>query len=422
MKGRNWSPVGSRRRGLTTSFSRLAFRFVAVASAVATIHFMGLYFQYRSSMREKYSPTQFNAISNWEPESDAGNAERGVLLDNRKHWKKLGEGREGEAFTFNGSVIKVYNDASSPFRNCISDADGVVGRWPTEIPATLIMGGHEGDSALTNDGAYRDTFVPVKDYFLAATDPSQPPKWHLVTPFYQSGTLKKLAKRLRSSKNPPSYREVDQMFRPSFEAVLSALGYLHEAQNLCHDDVKLDNIFVASGEDPTQWKIGDLGNAREPEHGYHSSPLWTADTPQLRDCRANDALRLVKAYMQFLRLSSADPDAFDAALFGGVETVSRMYWSVRRAAVPMSAADVGEVSAMYPPRTQGDEELWLATEPAEVEVSRGWAPAAEAVLGWRGALARVVRLELRVGAKEDLGKFFGMTGIFGIPVGACQAL
>ncbi|OHW97006.1 fungal specific transcription factor domain-containing protein [Colletotrichum incanum] len=394
-------------------------------------HLLELHLRYREAMRAKYLPTEFDILSDydeanlastgWNIDSDATNMKRSILLDNRQHWKKLGKGREGETFTFNGTVIKVYNEETSPFRNCLQTTGGSLIRWPTEIPASLIMGGHEAGSSPPNDNPLRELFVPVKDYFLATTDPLMPPKWHLVTPFLKSGTLKKLAKKLHASEDSPSYQELDQMFRPSFESLLSALDNLHMAHNLCHDDIKLENIFVASEYDPREWKFGDLGNAREPDHPYHFTPLWTADTPQLRDCRANDALRLTRVYLQFLRHSSRNSAEFDEALFQGVDTLSRFYWTVARAPTPATAAQIWQLSGVYPPQLDGKQMPWLIMQPADVKESRGWAPAAEAVFGWKWSLRSAVKKELRVGAKEDMGKFFGLTWALGIPIGACQA-
>ncbi|KAH0430258.1 hypothetical protein CcaCcLH18_07931 [Colletotrichum camelliae] len=428
MKRRNWSPRGTRRRGLTGFLARFAFRFMAIAALFTTYHCLDLHVRYRDSVRAKYSATEFTILSDydeaslsssgWEAESHLSNPERMALLENRPQWKRLGGGREGEAFIYNGSVIKVYNEASSPFRNCMSDTDDGSRRWPTEIPVSLIMGGHEDISTPPNDNTYRDLFVPVKDYFLATTNPSQPPKWHLVTPFLKAGTLAKLAKKLRISETPLTYREVDMMFRPSFESLLSALDYLHQAHNLCHDDIKMDNIFVASEVDPRRWKIGDLGNAREPEHPYHFTPLWVADTPQLRDCRANDALRLTKSYIEFARIASGNPEEFDVAFFQGVEPASRFYWNVAGAASPASAADVRELSRGFPPLMDEDEMVWASME--RVEVKSGFNAITTALLGWNVSLGRAVMSELRVGAKELMGQIFGLTGILGVPVAECQ--
>ncbi|KAK1613510.1 hypothetical protein BDP81DRAFT_477063 [Colletotrichum phormii] len=432
MKGRSWSPVGARRRGLKSFTARMTLRLFAIASIVVIYHLLDLHFRYREYMRIKYLPTQFDSLSDydeavltstgWEVDSHTTNAERSILLDNRRHWKKLGRGREGETFAFNNTVIKVYNEETSPFRNCIQGSDAPPRRWPTEIPASLIMGGHDDGSTLFDDEQYREYFVPVKDYFLATTEPLGSPRWHLVSPFLNSGTLKHLAKKLRTSNNRHSYRELDQMFRPSFESLLSALDSLHMAHDLCHDDVKLDNIFVASEHDPRKWKFGDLGNAREPDHPYHYTPLWISDTPQLRDCRANDALRLTRVYLQFLRASSGDPDAFDEALIGGIDTLSRFYWVVARSPIQASAAQIWQLSAVYPPQLVGEKTPWMTMQPAQIDFSRGWAPTAEAVFGWKGSLRSAVKKELRIGAKENMGRLFGLTRILGIPVEACQAV
>ncbi|KAK2006848.1 hypothetical protein LZ32DRAFT_668449 [Colletotrichum eremochloae] len=416
MKGRNWSPVGAHRRGLKSFAARLTLRILAVASVVVMYHVVELHFRYREAMRIKYLPTVFDNLSEydeavltstgWEPNMDVTNTERSALLDNRRHWKRLGKGREGETFTFNNTVIKVYDEESSPFRNCMLGTEGPPRRWPTEIPISLVMGGYEGSPSPPGNNPNKEMFVPVKDYFLATADPLQPPKWHLVTPFLKSGTLKNLAKKLRASGDASgglSHRELDCAFRPSFESLLAALEDLHEAHNLCHDDVKLDNVFVGSESDPGRWKLGDLGNAREPGHPYHATVLWTDDTPQLRDCRANDALRLTRVYLQFLRRAGGDPGAFDEALFRGVEAFSRLYWAVARAApaAPATAAQVAQLSRDYPPLgREGEAVPWMTTQPADVGGSRGWAPAAEAVFGWKWSLASAVKRELRVGAKE----------------------
>ncbi|TDZ67531.1 hypothetical protein CTRI78_v002833 [Colletotrichum trifolii] len=433
LKSRNWSPVGARRRGLKTFASRLAVRFLAIVAIVGLFHGVDVHVRYRGAMRAKYSETEFAALSDydqailassgWDLESHSSNPGRLVLLENRKHWQKLGKGREGEVFTYNNSVIKVYDDQSSPFRNCVPDVGDGAKRWPTEIPVTLIMGGRRDSSVPPHHDAYKDSYVPVQDYFLAATNPSQPPKWHLVTPFYKSGTLSKLAKKLRHSPERPTYHEVDATFRPSFEALLSALDELHLAHNLCHDDVKLDNIFVASERDPRRWKMGDLGNAREPGHPYHSAPLWTSDTPQLRDCRANDALRLTKSYVEFVRVASGNPTDFDDAFFRGVEPASRFYWTVARNPVPLSAGDVKVLSEAYPPLREGEEGVWTSMEPVAARGSGSATAMVMTVFGscWHGALGRTVVRELRVGANEWMGKLFGLTGILGVPITSCKA-
>ncbi|KAK1702568.1 uncharacterized protein BDZ83DRAFT_645252 [Colletotrichum acutatum] len=63
----------------------------------------------------------------------------------------------------------------------------------------------------------------------------------------------------------------------------------------------------------------------------------------------------------------------------------------------------------------------MTMQPTQVGFSRGWAPTAEALLGWKGSLRSAVKKELRVGAKESMGRLFGLTRLLGIPVEACQA-
>ncbi|RYP63280.1 hypothetical protein DL771_009351 [Monosporascus sp. 5C6A] len=46
---------------------------------------------------------------------------------------------------------------------------------------------------------------------------------------------------------------------------------------------------------------------------------------QSTDCRVNDAARLAKTYVTFLRLASSDEAAFDAAFCAGVGPWSELY-------------------------------------------------------------------------------------------------
>ncbi|KAL0936272.1 uncharacterized protein CTRU02_208487 [Colletotrichum truncatum] len=433
VKDRSWTHRGARLRGVKSLTSRLGFRFIIFAALVTIYHCLDLHIRYRNSMRAKYSATQFTKNTgyyeadlsrpSWETGRQSEPLERVILLENKKNWKRLGGGREGEVFIYNNSVIKVYDEESSPFRNCMQSISGNPKRWPTEIPASLIMGGHDESLSALNDDSQKDMFVPVKDYFLAASGSLQSPKWHLVTPFYKEGTLSKLAKKLRTSDNPPSYHEIDMMFRPSFESLLSALDHLHQTHNLCHDDIKMDNIFVASEHDPRRWKVGDLGNAREPEHPYHFTPLWTADTPQLRDCRANDALRLVKSYLKFVRIASGNPEDFDVAFFQGVEPVSRLYWTMALDKSFILAEDARQLSRAFPPLRDDDSAWWAGMDSVKVKAAHSGVNALiTALVGWNVSLGRAVTEELRVGAKEVLGQMLGLTGIMGVPISPCQTV
>ncbi|ROT41165.1 hypothetical protein SODALDRAFT_113265 [Sodiomyces alkalinus F11] len=478
--------------------SRLASRLLALVGFVALFHLVDLHLHFREALRAKYLPTRFTLLSaedeallsrpGWVhqdgPSQPTENIDREVLLANRQEWRRLGGGREGEAFVYDGSVIKIYNDGTSPFRNCFP-GDATSLPWPAEIPATLLLGGFQGYQEGTDEdedeaSMFRSGFMPVRDYFLASVPASHggptSPKWHLVTPFLSSGTLETLASRIRregeansqspsSPSPPPSYREVDRRYRPAFEGLLAALERMHEQRQLCHDDIKPENIFVASdpmqhGERPARWVLADLGNARHPDHAYHrSSALWTADTNQLRDCRANDVVRLVKSYAAFVRAACADRAAFDAAFAEGVGPLSRMYWAVvakmmdrengrfekadgggvfaARAAAHLSRFYSGSTETDSDYREYGDEEdaARLGTG-VEEEGSGRWSQhergkGSQGLLGQmlrsltgfeEGALRVEVSRALRVGASERMGTVFGLSPLLGVPVSGCRVV
>ncbi|KAH6695357.1 hypothetical protein F5X68DRAFT_198319 [Plectosphaerella plurivora] len=212
-----------------------------------------------------------------------------------------------------------------------------------------------------------------------------------------------------------SYRDVDALYRPSFEHLLGGLDLLHNQHNLCHDDIKADNIFVASPERPTQWVLADLGNARQPTHPYHSSILWTADTPQHPNCKLNDVVRLTKTYMAFVRAASADPASFDADFFSAAAPLAVMYWDILRNPAP--ALEVRETSKSTSPLHDG-----FSVPVAGSEVQAGTAVSlASFFMGRKRAMAIAVSRHLRVGANETRGRLFGLSWLMGIPVLGCQA-
>lgn len=272
-----------------------------------------------------------------------------MVLDNQAQWKKLGSGYEGNTFTFNGTVIKVFKTDQSPLRNCVpGTAPSHNLAWPPEIPVSLLLGGLADTTQLstTPDDAH---FVPILDYFLLPTTEDEPlvGEWHLITPFLSSGTLDHLAKRLRHHEPALTTDEIDAHFRPSLHRILEALDIMHSQHDLCHDDVKLDNIFVmdytspplespghtnytAANEKDTHWVLGDLGNAREPTHDYHTSLLWSHDNGQHADCRVNDLRRLIKSYILFLQAatkhSTVQRDTFVESFLTGSSPWSSLYW------------------------------------------------------------------------------------------------
>lgn len=320
---------------------------------------------YHKALVEKFSPTIFARSSprqddiiaslEWETDVEEHDGPRTRLLDSRGAWKKLGSGYEGDTFAFDDSVIKVFKPGRSPLRNCVPGTAPKL-EWPPEIPASLLLGGLH-DSQLERSSVLPDhfDFVPVLDYFHLPTTPtSQVGEWYLVTPFLHSGTLEHLAKRLRVAQPPLTPDEVDARFRPSFNRVLQTLETMHSQYELCHDDIKMDNLFVTDfasspttpgGSDNTtgsalenqdsHWLVADLGNVRQPSHKYHSSLLWSHDNGQHADCRVNDLVRLVKTYMMFLRSASAAPETaaqFRASFLGASAPWSQLYWYTVNAA------------------------------------------------------------------------------------------
>jgi len=239
------------------------------------------------------------------------------------------------------------------------------------------------------------------------------PEWHLVTPLVAGGDLLSLAKRIREANEYETYRDMDVHFRPAFHKLLSALHNMHD-RGLCHDDVKPGNIFV--GND-VEWFVGDMGNVRELTHPYHTSRIWRLNS-QLPDCRANDVLRMVKTYMQFLRASSRDNAVFDLALFEGKEPWSRLFWMSMEANLELSASRVlqwsqtaerAEAAAHYLSKyEQSPPGLWNV-------FARAW-------LGKQRIVQRAVDDILLVRVSEGWTRVMALSSWFGVPVGQCPAL
>lgn len=442
-KGRGRSPL-RRQWGAPKAVlsQRSALRLAVVIVILAFVRIVDLHVHYRDALRAKYLPTDFAKIPSAEnvPSGPQGliddevvHSEREDMLANRDQWRLLGGGYEGVVYTYNDSVIKIYEESWSTFRNCHPSDPRV--SWPAEIPATLLLGGLESDRDF-DVGPHRESFIPVRDYFLAkpaagaSTPESDAPsslKWHMVTPFIRAGTLQHLGKRLSTSDPPQSPGDIDRVYRPAFESLLSALGYMHEEHRLCHDDVKLDNVFVASEQDPTRWMLADLGNAREPSHPYHQSALWTSDTPQHADCRINDIIRLTQSYLDFVRLASSDSAVFDAAFFDASEPLFRLYWGVMRD--PAGAAEVKRLSdAHLPAGLSEDLKSPLAPTsasgdaPLEMPTASWSASVMSFLIGRRPVLAWRVSRQLRVGSSELWAKVFGLTPLLGTPRSGCQAV
>lgn len=351
---------GRRRSLFRLARSRPLYR-LGCLLVLAAVQAYLLHRDYFNALAAKFSPTVFARISTDEEhflarprwqlqldnidhgQQDASSTRRRVL-DGHAQWNKLGSGYEGDTFAFNGTVIKVFKPDQSPLRNCVPGTTTSNLAWPPEIPVSLLLGGLANEPT-TPDDAY---FVPILDYFLRPTAEDESiGEWHLVTPFLSSGTLDHLAKRLRHHEPSLTTDEIDAHFRPSFHRILEALDIMHSQRDLCHDDVKMDNIFVRDytsrpletpghtnysvpDEKDTHWLLGDLGNAREPSHAYHASLLWSHDNGQHPDCRVNDLRRLVKSYILFLQAATkrsvAQRDVFVQSFLAASAPWSRLYW------------------------------------------------------------------------------------------------
>lgn len=349
-------------------------------------------------------------------------ANRSALIAAESSWRPLGSGFEGSTFTWNGHVIKTFNAEQSPFRNCFDsrlagrlqhksyEVETSVTRWPTEIPASLIAGTMQG-------------FLPVSDAFFARSSSDEIAQWHLVTPLMQGGTLKILAKSVSESEldSDTTTQALDVRFRPRFDELLTALQQLHE-RGLCHDDIKTGNIFVATSdtEDDGAWLIGDLGNVRQVSHPYHFSALWTSRNRQLPDCRANDALRAIKAYLQFLRQASESSQGpvsnFDQALFENNKPWARLFWRAGEAGTGLSTGKLVQWASdeEHPTSEASSDSVMRSTATGTCGVSL-----LRSFLGWQRVCARASVAALKTSASEGWVRALALTWVFGVPVGKC---
>lgn len=342
------------------------------------------------------------------------------LLADKQAWSRLGAGWEGETFRYDDLVVKVYKQDRAPFRNCVPGWNPEL-RWPTEISASLIMSGMAENKSLSAD----DVFVPVTDYFLSPPIGEQPPQWHFITPFMRSGNVKKLSQRLRADEVEYTARDLDIIFRPSLEKILEALNRMHDDYDLCHDDLKLDNLFLGATADEelkpnetTHWLLADLGNAREKDHPYHTSILWLQYKRNLADCKANDVVRLMKTYIEFLRRSVADTGRFDAELFEASQPWSRLFWSVsdqvHSEQLPAAASALEKSVIDFPPNdtpfeTIGRQPGGFNNLMSQLIWGRWW------------ILSKATNDALKISASEKYARIWGLVRIFGMPIQSCAA-
>jgi hypothetical protein len=459
-KARRWP---NRSSSLASVHLDAIYRFLFFVALVGAWFLIGAHRSSKASLRAKYQPTKFGASEksvleaggfHWEGNLDDdvvfGKLGSSDVWQHREDWTPLGSGFEGDTFLYKNYVIKTFKTIQSPPRNCLpSDISPALAptqrRWPSEIPASLLLGGLAAGEPQEGQAVPDQVdFVPVQGVFLApAPAPAAgPATWHLVSPFLRSGHLYKLAKRLSSLTAPSSARALDARFRPSLNKLLSALDTMHNEHKLCHDDIKPDNIFVASysashineseAAVDTHWLLADLGNVRQIDHAYHASQLWWSRNGQLVDCRANDVVRLVKSYVRFLQLASAaavPTDADDAgtpapnftqAFLQGAEPWSRLYWEVladhdqpeaddkaagRGASTAAAAALLTSLEHVPLSAARGDGGYsGSPSVPARIAPSRGRH-------SWR--LDAMVNQELRKGmtTSDTLTRWLGMNGV-----------
>jgi len=402
-------------------------RLALIVGICCTVQFLKLHVLARQSLEAKYTTTTFSdaveLLNRYDSILDGDfAANRSALIGAKASWRPLGSGCEGSTFTWDQHVIKTFKPKGSPLRNCLppelagelqSDGRQTCSpgtRWPTEIPASLAMGTIQG-------------FLPVGDIFYSSTSSEQEAQWHLVTPLMEGGTLQTLAKTIARNQTDTelAIRTLDVRFRPRFDELLGALQVLHK-KGLCHDDLKLDNVFVAqpSMEHDGEWLLGDLGNVRELSHPYHASRIWTHSNKQLPDCRANDALRATKTYLQFLRhavsSSRSTRSGFDKALLEAREPWTRILWRANGAGNNLRAENVLKWST-------GDEK---PTNPASSDslthasLAGSWAMWLLLPFhGWQSSQERASASALKITASDAWAKILGLTWILGVPVGRC---
>lgn len=432
---------------------RLITRLAYILIVLGFMQLYSLHFAYYEALADKYSPTIIPSYTQqdlslrrrWRADIKEQDGLRKRLLDNRLSWKKLGSGYEGDTFTFNGSVIKVFKPGRSPLRNCVTDGTNQMS-WPPEIPTSLLLGGLEDSTSLSAISRDEARFLPVQDYFfLPNAKDNTTGEWHLVTRFLARGTLEDVARRLQAELPSPDVEEIDVRFRPSLERNLDALAEMHSRYDLCHDDIKIDNIFVQDlastvsnrdrnqskhhdGRD-AQWFLGDLGNARQVSHSYHTSLLWTHDNGQHPDCRINDVLRLMRTYALFLQSATASSktqaQAYNDAFLSGSTPWSQLYWHTIKPVWDGAtvAEEVRKLSAMtYAPIYEDTAVQHVNQEttrrPTKPEYQESW------LTSWYTAGARglAVGKELKTGGSvsEKWAKIFGTMGIVKTPSRGCR--
>lgn len=204
----------------------------------------------------KGAPTDFSSLSNFSDWPSSAQLPRqlvrqlqgssGLEIDYRYIFvRELGSGCEG--------TVRLYRDTStgspvaikafqSKYRNPLparlSEALKAedVNYWPTEIPATILLGGStlgRDDSGLISNHGLESSSVdmlPALDYFLIQGS-TGPLIWHLVTPYLGKGTLVNLSKRLAAENR--TFTDLDLFLRPTLHRLLGSIARMHRIGVVC---------------------------------------------------------------------------------------------------------------------------------------------------------------------------------------------
>ena len=235
---------------------------------------------------------------------------------------QLGRGYEGQADIYTSAstqqplVIKTFfsTTRTEPIPEAIaarlkSEHNITATQWPVDIAATLR---NYGNAPLT---------IHALDAFLVTPSPADTLPWKLVLPLYSSGSLDAAADAL--SFLNLSATTIDRLYRPRFRTVLLALTQMHAA-GFCHDDVKIDNIFLR--DEAHGMLLGDLGQTRPLDHPWHS---------QWRDCRLVDYHRTWRTYLVLLREGARRDGEFDELLIRREAEWAAAYWAWTKNPMPV---------------------------------------------------------------------------------------
>lgn len=187
--------------------------------------------------------------------------------------------------------------------------------WPADISSTLRR--------YNRDHTGQEVTIHAIDLFYVPPADPLPPKasypWRLVLPL-KIGSLDSTLSVLPALNI--SVSDIDFLYRPRYHSVIEALALMHttadpalNATGFCHDDIKLDNIFLRNSTH--EMFLGDMGQTRPLVHRWHKG--W-------RDCRLVDAHRAWKSYLQLLREGSARDAEFDVLLMAREVDWARAYW------------------------------------------------------------------------------------------------